>query len=194
MCKDLASMGHAPVKDDFYTIVIGSLPPSYNPFILALNAISSAIGSFIIPDDLMQTITDEYDRWTLGRTSKREENVAFYAGDNAGKGKRKQSDAKCYNCGKKGHKKIDCWAEGGGKAGQGGGDGKGKDKDKKKEAAASAREPEAAWMAMTAFSENEDDHTRVADPYPDLQDLLFDDDDNMSVIRMSSTYPPKTRI
>jgi len=25
----------------------------------------------------------------------------------------------CFNCAKKGHKKADCWAEGGGKAGQG---------------------------------------------------------------------------
>jgi len=84
-------------------------------------------------------------------------------------------DLKCYNCGKKGHKKADCWAKGGGKAGQGpkrkgqgGGDRKGKDKDKGKEAAASAKEPEAAWMAITAFSDDKDNHTSVTNPYPDL--------------------------
>jgi hypothetical protein len=80
----------------------------------------------------MQTITDEYDRRTLGRTSKKEENVAFYSNDDGGKGKKRKSDLKCFNCNKKGHKKVDCWAEGGGKAGQGPrgqgkGDGKGKE-------------------------------------------------------------------
>ena len=102
-------------------------------------------------------------------------------------------DLKCYNCGKKGHKKADCWAKCGGKAGQGpkrkgqsGGDRKGKDKDKGKEAAASAKEPEAAWMAITAFSDDEDNHTSVTNPYPDLQDLLCDDDDNVSI---ANSYP-----
>jgi hypothetical protein len=83
---------------------------------------------------LMQTITDEYDRRTLGRTSKKEENVAFYSNDDGGKGKKRKSDLKCFNCNKKGHKKVDCWAEGGGKAGQGprGQGGKGKVTEKAK--------------------------------------------------------------
>jgi hypothetical protein len=61
MREDLAAMGHAPSDDDFYAIVIRSLPPSYDPFISALNATSSVLGTFLTPDDLMQTITDEYD-------------------------------------------------------------------------------------------------------------------------------------
>src|SRR5260221_49694 len=174
MREGLASMGHPPAEDDFYVIVIGSLPPSYDPFVSALNATSGVLSTFLSPDDLMQTITDEYDRRTLGRTSKKEENVAFYTSEEAGKGKKKRSDLKCFNCNKKGHKKADCWAEGGGKAGQGpkgrgqgGGDGKGKE-GKGKEAAASAKEVEAAWMAMTTFSDDEDDSTLIATPYPDF--------------------------
>jgi len=81
MREDLASMGHSPTEDDFYAIVIGSLPPIYDPFISALNATSGVLGSFLTPDDLMQTISDEYDRRNLGRTAKKEENVAFHAGD-----------------------------------------------------------------------------------------------------------------
>ena len=65
MHKDLASMGHVPVEHNFYAIVIGSLPPSYDPFISALNTTSSVVGSFLTPDNLMQSITDEYDHRTL---------------------------------------------------------------------------------------------------------------------------------
>ena len=107
MREDLASMGHSPSEDDFYAIVIGSLPPIYDPFISALNATSGVLGSFLTPDDLMQTISDEYDRRNLGRTAKKEENVAFHAGDSGRKGK---TALKCFNCGKKGHKKFECWA------------------------------------------------------------------------------------
>jgi hypothetical protein len=38
MREDLASMGRSPIEDDFYVIVIGSLPPSYDPYVSALNA------------------------------------------------------------------------------------------------------------------------------------------------------------
>ena len=61
MREDLAAMGHSPTDDDFYVIVLGSLPSSYDPFISALNATSSVLGTFLSPDDLMQTITDKYD-------------------------------------------------------------------------------------------------------------------------------------
>ena len=192
-------MGHPPTEDDFYAIVIGSLPPLYDPFISALNATSSVLGTFLTPDNLMQTISDEYDRRNLGRTSKREENVAFHAGESGRKGK---STLKCFNCEKKGHKKADCWAEGGGKAGQGPkrkaqgeGDGKGKeDKGKGKVSAAVANE-DAAWMAIPDHSDSDDsDYSLISDlstcptldelldeviednDMPDLQQILSDDE------------------
>ena len=187
MREDLSSMGHPPSEDDFYAIVIGSLPPVYDPFISALNATSSVLGTFLTPDDLMQTISNEYDRRNLGRTSKKEENVAFYTGESSWKGK---LALKCFNCGKKGHKKVDCWAEGGGKAGQGPkgkgqgrGDRKGKeDKGKPKESAAAVKE-DAAWMAMSDHSDSDDsDYSLISDlsTCPTLDELLdgvTEDDD-----------------
>jgi len=61
MHKDLAAMGHAPSDNNFYVIIIGSLPLSYNANILALNATSSVIETYLSPDNLMHTITDKYD-------------------------------------------------------------------------------------------------------------------------------------
>ena len=185
MHEDLASMGHAPSEDDFYAILIGSLPLSYDPYVSALNATSSVLRTFLSPDDLMHTITNEYKRRNLGKTSKQEENAAFHAED---EGRNGRSMLTCFNCGKKGHKKVDCWGEGGGKAGQapcekgkGGSDEKGggkekEDKAKEKEAAASANEYLAAWMVMSDESDikdgNKDTFSPVPSTFPSLDELL----------------------
>jgi len=56
MREDLASMGSPPGEDEFYAIILGSLPSSYDPYISALNATSSVLGSVLSSDDLMQTM------------------------------------------------------------------------------------------------------------------------------------------
>jgi hypothetical protein len=192
MREDLASMGHSPSEDDFYAIVIGSLPPSYDPYISAVNATSSVLGSYLSSDDLMQTITDEYERRNLGRPSKREENAAFHMEDD---GQRGRSALTCFNCQKKGHKKVDCWAEGGGKAGQGPWgrgqgrseeNGDGEDRRNGKESAASAREPDAAWAAVLDESDFEDSSSLTSglDTCPSLDELLkglTDDEDDLDI-------------
>jgi hypothetical protein len=121
MREDLAAMGHTPGDDEFYAIILGSLPYSFEPFISALNATSSVMGTILSPDELMQALTDEYDRRNLGRlsNSKKEENAAFNTNDGNEKGKgRNFKRGCCYNCGKPGHRKDDCWEEGGGMEGQ----------------------------------------------------------------------------
>ena len=201
MREDLASMGHSPSEDDFYAILIGSLPPSYDPYVSALNATSSVLGTFLSPDDLMQTITDEYERRNLGKTAKQEENAAFTAED----GHRGKSALTCFNCGKKGHKKADCWGEGGGKAGEAPwqkekdrsdekGEGKGKeDKGKGKEVAASMQEYVAAWMVMSKESDFEDSNKDLlpSSPYPSLDELLngFTPNNNNNKISTASPFP-----
>ncbi|KAG6838393.1 hypothetical protein H0H87_003170, partial [Tephrocybe sp. NHM501043] len=80
MCKDLSAMGHAPSDDDFYAIILGSLPPSYDPYISAVNATSSILGTTLTPNKLMQTITEEYKHRALKSKGVKEENATFFGG------------------------------------------------------------------------------------------------------------------
>ena len=124
-------------------------------------------------------ITDEYNCRVLGRSGKKEENVAFYTVDNNGNSNGNGRFAgKCFNCGKKGHKIYNCWAEGSGKAGQGP---KKKLEDstngKEKMAASSMsteKEANIAWIAMSIFSMEVDDLFEASE-LPDLTQLLETD-------------------
>ena len=120
--EDLASLGEAITDNDFATMLLGSLPKGYDTYLSAITATMSVMGKTLDPDALMMTITDEYDRRAIRtrQTKEKGKEAAFYAGErsrNGGKGAK--SSLECFNCHKKGHKKSDCWAKGGGKEGQG---------------------------------------------------------------------------
>jgi hypothetical protein len=171
MREDLAAMGHPPGDDEFYAIILGSLPYSFEPFISALNATSSVLGTVLSPDELMNAFTDEYDRRSLSKTPKKEEENAAFSTEEGNGRKGNGQKGKCYNCGKPGHRKDDCWEEGGGgekpnwlkekekwrrEKEQGGS--KEKDKPKAKESAKRAEiEEDVAWMAYLSDSEPDDD-------------------------------------
>jgi hypothetical protein len=157
---------------------MGSLPASFNPYISAVNATSSVLGKHLSADDLMLTIIEEYECRNLkNKSNKKNENVAFYFNDSE-KGKKggssSKNDAVCHNCGKEGHYKSECWAEGGGKEGQGPKQkGKAKAKGKGKETAATSdnkkeEQPkdEEAWMATTDVDFFLDE--TVSDDFDDL--------------------------
>ena len=103
----------------FFSYNLGSLPKSYDQFILAVTATASVLKQELNPKDLMQTIIGEYDCWsTRYGTKEKNANAAFFAGSNNQGGKKKSDeDIECFNCCKKSHKKADCWAKGGGKEG-----------------------------------------------------------------------------
>ena len=61
MREDLASMGQRLEDSDFYAIVMGSLPSSYDPYISAINTTSSVLGKTLSADDLILTVTEEYE-------------------------------------------------------------------------------------------------------------------------------------
>ena len=58
-------MGQPLSENNFYPIILGSLPSSYDPYISAINATSSVLGKTISSDDLILTITEEYEHQNL---------------------------------------------------------------------------------------------------------------------------------
>ena len=176
-------MGQPLSENDFYMIILGSLPSSYDPYISAVNATSSVLGKTISADDLMLTMTEEYECRNLqNKSSKKEENSAFYS-NNSGKGGKgssskdsKKKNVECYNCHKKGHYKHDCWLPGGGKEGQGPKQkGKGKQKSDDKEMAAASTEGKAATKTKGKEKEKE----AVKEAWLAIIDDSYDDEDNL---------------
>ena len=103
----MASMGESVTENDFYSIIMGSLSPSYNPYISAVNTTSSVLGTTISAGDLMLTLTEEYEHRALKiKGGKKDDNATFYSND-AGKDQKGESSSKknvkCHNYGKKGH-------------------------------------------------------------------------------------------
>ena len=129
----------------------------------------------------MQTIIDEYDHRSTrsGVLKEKGSDAAFFAGDTNSRGgkagKRTNKDIECFNCHKKGHKKPDCWAKGGGKEGQGPKSKerklKGGELKKGDQAVASIAEDEdGVWMAIANNSDDE-----MADD--EFNDFEISDDD-----------------
>ena len=92
-------------------------------------------------------------------------------------------DIECYNCHKKGHKKADCWAKGGGKEGQGPRTKPKKEKkEQKKELANTAGgDEDEVWMAMANSSGDEMTDTKFNNFTISKDNLfLFEDKDEDS--------------
>ncbi|KAG2133519.1 hypothetical protein BD769DRAFT_1323397, partial [Suillus cothurnatus] len=123
--EELASAGD-PISDkDFFNITFTSLPRSYNNILSAVSTSMQIHQKTPTSHELMTLAVNEYDRMLLqngGKSKSKSEDVAFSAEGSSRNGKQRQSKPRfpyaCNNCGWKGHKKEDCWEEGGGKAGQ----------------------------------------------------------------------------
>ena len=113
--EQLASMGKTLDDNEFASILLGLLPPSYSPTIGGINAVANCTGNVITSDQVIQLILDEYNRCTIHK-NKNGPDEAFSMTT-----QKKQCDKRnmeCYNYHKLGHYKSDCWAKGGDKEGQ----------------------------------------------------------------------------
>ena len=96
----------------------------------------------------------------------------------------------CFNCHKKGHKKAECWAKGGGKEGQGPKSKSKKGKDEPKKELASTAEEDGVWMAMTSNSDDENMADSELDDFTVSENELFffedDSDDEGNVLDLTT--------
>lgn len=115
---ELHLMGSIIADDDFSSTLVASLPESWDSFTAAYQGAHSNTAT-ITSHELAAIIIEEYRRRNdkSGSTE-----VAMFMKGPKNRGKRPigrgRDGRKCFNCQKEGHVKADCWAEGGGKAGQ----------------------------------------------------------------------------
>ena len=113
--EQLTSMGKTIDDDEFASIILGSLPPSFKSTINAINTAADTAGTDVMPDRVIRLVTDEYDRRILRKgKSKNGPEEAFATNGQ----KRDRRTVECCNCKQTGHYKSECWAKGGDKEGQ----------------------------------------------------------------------------
>jgi gag-polypeptide of LTR copia-type len=122
--KQLTVMDRAITDQEFATILMQSVPPSYRCDISQINTAADISARNITPTTVMRIITNEYDTCVREQTGSYNRDKAFATRTARNKNQKGQSqgqnrcDIECYNCHKKGHTKAQCWAKGGGKEGQ----------------------------------------------------------------------------
>ena len=107
--EQLAAMGKSWDDNEFTSVLLDSLPPSYRIVINAINAATDITGVSATPDQVIQIVTDEYDRQVI-KLNKNSSEKAF-----ATKSQRRREqcrrNAKCYKCHEKGHYQVSCQAK-----------------------------------------------------------------------------------
>ena len=114
MREQLTAMGKNLDDNEFTSIVLGSLPPSYVATVGGINAAADTTGNAITSNQVICLISDEYDSCMM-KKGKNGPDEAFAANSQKQCDKR---NVECYNCHNFSHYKSDCWAKGGGKEGQ----------------------------------------------------------------------------
>ena len=178
--ENLTKMGSEISEARFNAMIMSSLPESYRPTLQTITAAERASaltrtdGSTpkrMKPNDLIAFLIEEAQHRVIndGRSRKAEEALAAHGkskaiekGEDEEKPKAKDeatsadSEITCHNCGKTGHKKHDCYSEGGGKEGQAPWQKKGRGKEKQVDNAtvADAESEDKEFFAFTCISDS----------------------------------------
>ena len=133
--NNLLKMGSTIPNSCYNTIIMSSLPESYQPTLQTITAaehVSTLLGTLssrlMKPNNLITFITEEVQHCIINdECTKNVESVLAALGKKqrtgkhcSNKGKEKSTpNVTCENCKNTGHTKADCWLKGGGKEGQG---------------------------------------------------------------------------
>ena len=107
MCKQQAAMGKSIGNDKYASILMGLLPVSYAATLSGIAAAAEISTTTPNVATVTKLTINEYDRRTLGN----DKSDQAFAAD--AKKKDKKHDVECFNCGNKGHIKVNCWLKGG---------------------------------------------------------------------------------
>ena len=111
--EQLAVMGRTITDQEFATILMRSVPPSFRRDVSQITTAADVSARDITPATVMRILTDEYDTRAREQTGShnRDEAFATRTARNQNQGQKQgqsQRDVECYNCHKKGHTKAQC--------------------------------------------------------------------------------------
>ena len=168
--EKLSALGRSVSNDEYVAVLIGSLPPCYDGPIDSLTSSCDVNDVDITPTAVTRAAIQEYEKRTLRKENKSQDEAFAAAEANKNKSKR---DVECFNCKRKGHYKSECWAKGGGN--EGGGPKKPQDKDKSnngKDATNTARAESSSEDESWAVIVEADDAPSEGEPH-DMQSALI---------------------
>src|ERR1700722_16772045 len=151
--NELHGMGAAIPDEDFTTILLGSLPPSYRTLLSTITISAELAGNTVSSTDVIRIVTEEAAHCAIATRNDQAAGGAALAAatQKAKKGKGKPSKSgkskpKCANpnCGLLGHDMEHCYRKGGGMEGQG----------PRQKAAAAAKAANAAAAAVNTTEAN----------------------------------------
>jgi gag-polypeptide of LTR copia-type len=154
----LASMGKSLEEEDYASILMASLPPSYDGLIEMLTQNTDTNKTDITLDMVYKRVCNAYDKCLLRQDENGNgQDESFTVAAQKAKNKK---DIECFNCWKKGHVKANCWAKGGSKEGQGPRQRQG---NVQANAAVVSEKPEdESWAAIKVIDTGDDTATTAA--------------------------------